>query len=88
MATITEHTPGQALAWDVDFGPFPVARWGYRIEPSGDGSRVVESFTDRRGKLFMALGPFARGVKDVAVHNRAGMEQTLARIKAAAEATS
>jgi uncharacterized protein YndB with AHSA1/START domain len=88
LATITEYSPNQGLAWDVDFGPFAVAHWAYRIEPAGTGCRVVESFTDRRGGLFMTLGPLARGVKDVAVHNRAGMEQTLARIKAAAEATS
>jgi uncharacterized protein YndB with AHSA1/START domain len=87
LSTITEYSPGQALAWDVDYGPFAIAQWTYRIEPDGDGCRVVESFTDRRGRVATTLGPFVRGVKDVAVHNRAGMEQTLARIKAAAEAT-
>jgi hypothetical protein len=48
---------------------------------------VVESFRDRRGRAFHLLGPAARGVKDVDAHNRAGMEETLARIKAAAEGT-
>jgi hypothetical protein len=36
--------------------------------------------------LLQVLGPVVRGVKDVDAHNRAGMEQTLARVKAAAEA--
>jgi hypothetical protein len=86
--TIVGYEPGREIAWDVGMVGFAVAHWGYRIDPDpgGEACTVIESFRDRRGSLFQALGPVARGVKDVDAHNRVGMEQTLARIKAAAEA--
>lgn len=87
LSTIVTCESGAELTWDVSFLGMPVSRWGYRIDPDPDGTActVVESFTDHRSGLFLALGPIARGVKDVETHNRAGMELTLARIKAAAE---
>jgi uncharacterized protein YndB with AHSA1/START domain len=86
--TIVGYEPGREIAWDVGMVGFAVAHWGYRIDldPGGEACTLIESFRDRRGSLFQALGPVARGVKDVDAHNRVGMEQTLARIKAAAEA--
>ena len=87
VGTIVTYEPGREIAWDVSGVGIPVAQWGYRVdpEPGGKACTVVETFRDRRGALYRALGPIARGVKDVDAHNRAGMEQTLARIKAAAE---
>lgn len=83
--TITSYQPGRAIAWDVTL-VVPVARWAYRIEgEQGATCTLVESFTDHRGKLIKALGGIGRGVSDVETHNRKGMEETLARIKAAAE---
>lgn len=66
----------------------PSARWGYRIQSGDDGGcTLVEEFTDRRGKLIThVLGPLARGVRDTLGHNRAGMEKTVAKVKAVAEA--
>ena len=46
---------------------------------------MVESFKDRRSPLLKRLSPISRGVSDVDAHNRAGMKQTLARIREAAE---
>jgi uncharacterized protein YndB with AHSA1/START domain len=88
--TIVTFDPEHEISWDVDSGPLPVARWGYRIvpEPGGDACTVVESFRDRRGTIVKVLGVAARGVIDVDAHNRAGMEQTLARVKAAAESAT
>jgi len=85
--TIVTFVPGSELAWDVSLLGMPIAQWTYRIRPEANGMActVVESFTDRRGGLLQAIGPIGRGVKDVETHNRAGMELTLARIKAAAE---
>jgi uncharacterized protein YndB with AHSA1/START domain len=85
--TIVAFEPGHEIGWDVDFAGFPIARWGYRIEAGADGASctVVERFSDRRGSAFRVLGPAARGVRDTTAHNRVGMEQTLARVKAAAE---
>ena len=85
--TIVAFEPEHAIAWDVDFAGFSIARWDYRIEPEAGGSActVVESFRDRRASAFKVLSPAARGVRDTTAHNRVGMEQTLARVKAAAE---
>jgi uncharacterized protein YndB with AHSA1/START domain len=86
-STIVRYEPEREIAWDVGMAGVAVAHWGYRIDPERGGQlcTVVETFRDRRGPVLQALGPIARGVKDVDEHNRVGMEQTLARIKAAAE---
>jgi uncharacterized protein YndB with AHSA1/START domain len=85
--TLLTYEPGHELSWRVTFGPLTIARWTYRIDPDQDGQSctVVETFEDLRTKAMKILGPVARGVIDVEGHNRAGMEQTLARIKAVAE---
>jgi uncharacterized protein YndB with AHSA1/START domain len=84
--TLTRYEPGRALGWDVSVLGMAVAHWAYRVEPDGEGCTIVESFTDRRGALLThVVGPLGRGVRDAAVHNRAGMERTLAALKAAAE---
>jgi uncharacterized protein YndB with AHSA1/START domain len=85
--TVLTYEPGRGLSWEVSFGPLKIARWAYRIEPDpdGHGCTVVESFLDLRTPVMKSLGPLARGVSDVEPHNRAGMETTLARIKAVAE---
>jgi uncharacterized protein YndB with AHSA1/START domain len=84
--TIVEARPGEAVAWDVTAGPFPVARWSYRIDASGEGCDVTESWEDHRSPIARTLTGVAIGVKDRAAHNEAGMRTTLERLKAAAEA--
>jgi hypothetical protein len=85
--TIVRFEPGAAVEWDVAFGPLPVARWGYRVEPDGpDGTTVYETFEDHRGALLRAVGPLVRGTRDAEGLNRSNMEATLGRIKARAEA--
>ncbi|HEX7166412.1 MAG TPA: hypothetical protein VF230_05455, partial [Acidimicrobiales bacterium] len=78
--------PGREFTFDVSsvFG-LPVARWSYRFEPTLDGAATVvtESWQDRRGAVIKVLGSVASGVSERGDHNRAGMEETLARIKAA-----
>lgn len=88
--TVTTYEPGREVAWDVDFVVAPISRWGYRIEPDADGNgcTVTEHWTDRRLVFAKSgvVGIVSRGVRDAETHNRAGMEATLAAIKAAAEA--
>jgi uncharacterized protein YndB with AHSA1/START domain len=89
IGTISAYDPGRAVAWDVSAGPLAVARWSYRIEPAeerGGGCTLTESFEDRRGGLIKVIGSTVRGVGDTETHNRAGMAETLARIKSAADA--
>jgi uncharacterized protein YndB with AHSA1/START domain len=85
--TIVRYEPEREIFWDVDLPLLPIAHWEYRIvpDPDGESCTVIETFRDRRNRVLDVLGPFVRGVKDVDAHNRAGMEETLARIKEAAE---
>lgn len=87
LGTVVRYEPGREVAWDVSFAGLPVSRWGYRLEPADDRTAcvLVESFEDRRHPVMSVLSPAARGTFDTEAHNRAGMEHTLARVKAAAE---
>ena len=84
--TIVRYEPESEISWDVDFYGLPVSRWTYRVQPEDEAQcRLVEEFADRRGPVMRVIGVIGRGVRDAAVHNRRGMEETLRRIRAAAE---
>ena len=88
--TIVVADPPRELAWDVTtvLG-LRIAQWRYQIESTGEVTcRVTESTTDPRNGVAKLLGNLATGVTDRGEHNRRGMEQTLARLKAAAEPAS
>ena len=62
-------------------------RWGYRFEPSGDGTKVTE-YRDEVGPKprYVLLAYKLRLLgKDPDAIVRAGMKETLSRLKAAAE---
>jgi uncharacterized protein YndB with AHSA1/START domain len=78
--------PGRTFSFVVAAGPFKVARWAYTITPSATGCSVDETWTDLRNGLVTKLGKPVSGVADRKAHNMAGMEVTLQRLAAAAEA--
>lgn len=82
---VTDAEPGRSFGFLSKVGPLDVARWLYLIEPTADGCRVEERWTERRNAVSKLLGRMATGVKDRAAHNRPGMETTLERLAAAAE---
>lgn len=86
--TVVRYEPGSEIAWDVAFGPLPVARWSYRVEPGAEEGKsvVTERFEDHRGPLLRLTGPLVRGTRNADSLNRANMEATLARVKLRAEA--
>jgi hypothetical protein len=86
--TIVRFQPGSEIAWDVAFGPLPVARWSYRVEPGGTEatSVVTERFEDHRGGLLRATAPLVRGTRHADTLNRSNMEATLDRVKQRVEA--
>lgn len=84
--TVVEAARPSGFVFDVTAGPMKVARWTYRIAPSGTGSDVSESWEDHRNGVWALIGNIASGVKDRATHNAATMRTTLERVKAAAEA--
>jgi uncharacterized protein YndB with AHSA1/START domain len=77
--------PGREISWATLQRGRELVTWTYRLEPSGGGTEVVESFDVH----WLPLGP--RIVEDFVMLNRdqqrsAAMAATLKRIKAAAEA--
>ena len=82
---ITAFEPGRAFGFRVTAGPLKIAEWDYRIEPTGTGCHVTETWTDNRGGFAKFAGRFASGVADRDDHNRTNMEHTLAALKTAAE---
>ena len=77
----------------VSVGPFPVARWGYRVVATGPSScRVTETWQDARsgwrGALVKPSGLLVGRGWDAATRNRRTMRATLAALKAHAEAGS
>lgn len=83
--TVVEATEPSSFVFDVSFAGLPIARWGYRIAPSGTGSDVTESWEDRRARWMRATAGPLTGVSDRRTHNEAGMRTTLERLKAALE---
>jgi ligand-binding SRPBCC domain-containing protein len=90
VCTVNTCESGRAFGFLVDAGPFKIAEWRYDLvaDADGTGCTVTETWTDRRGSLITKLGKPLSGVSDRASHNRAGMEQTLERLAAAATGAS
>ena len=81
--TVTVSDPGREFTFVVGTPKRHPMTWGYRFEPSGDGTDVTEFFqlTDLLPmRIYWKLFGKARGRT-----NRRNMEATLDRIKAAAE---
>jgi uncharacterized protein YndB with AHSA1/START domain len=82
--TVTASEPGREFAFGVGSRDKPINTWRYQLAPAGDGTDVTESFTlapNAAIRVYWALFGRARGRT-----NREGMQTTLERIKADAEA--
>lgn len=86
VATVIDAEPGRRFSFRVTASGFKVAEWGYSFEPTATGCRVTETWRDQRSHFFKPISGMATGVADRATYNRAGMEQTLERLAAVAEA--
>ena len=81
------------FAFDVNVGPFPVARWSFELEATPDGgTRVTQRWTDRRDGMLGALVkpaglPVGRGY-DASARNRQTMRATLDALRDDLEARS
>jgi len=82
-AVVTAAEPGKRFAFLVKAGPFDVAEWAYDFQPTADGCRVTETWTDRRNAVTAFLSKRVSGVDDRASHNEKGMADTLDRLAAA-----
>ncbi len=81
--TVRECEPGRVFSFGVGPSADPLNIWSYRLEVSGQGTDVTESFQLANRpwlRLYWALLGWARGKT-----NREGMRTTLERVKAEIE---
>lgn len=89
--TVIEAEPGRAFAFECSMFGYHYSTWGYRIEPSGTGSRVTEWSQDLRPESALELskkisGRPERADRDgSAERNRLSMSWTLDRLAEALE---
>jgi carbon monoxide dehydrogenase subunit G len=83
VSTITSYEPGRVIGWEVTMAGLPSSRWEFRLDGEGDGTRVTQTWQDRRGRLIRLVG--ASRARDAAAHNRSGMERTLDAVRRLAE---
>jgi Polyketide cyclase / dehydrase and lipid transport len=82
---ITVAQPGQQFSFEVTTGPIKIATWDYHFEPTGEATRVVQTWTDRRSWLVTKVATMIAGVGDRTSRNRENMEATMAKLAAAVE---
>lgn len=83
--TITEVVPEKKVAFRVDANK---TVWSYELEPTATGTRLVETRNAENGVTAvsnMAVNKLMGGVPSFEQELVAGMNQSLAKIKAAAE---
>lgn len=85
VGTIVDAEPGRVLSFRITGPVVRVAEWRYEFEPTTAGCRVIETWTDQRGRIVRVLSKALSGVTDRAAHNRVEMEQTLQRLKTTME---
>jgi uncharacterized protein YndB with AHSA1/START domain len=83
---VIEADPGRAFAFECSMMEFHYSTWGYRIEPTENGSRVTEWSDDLRPESVLEFSKQMSGVDDRATRNRQTMSGTLDRLAAALEA--
>lgn len=83
---VLEATAPSRFSFRVTVGPLQLCDWVYEIEPTATGCKVTETWVDNRGPAMPTIGRIVSGVKDRSVTNKIAMEETLAKVKAAAEA--
>lgn len=86
LSTVVRCEPGRAFSFLVTAGGLGVAQWSYALEPVDGGTRLTETWEDRRGRLMTVLGRLTTGVSDREAFAAGALEHTLAAVKAAAEA--
>jgi hypothetical protein len=85
QVTVTQADRGKRFAFHVSAGPVAVADWAYQFEPSGTGTRVTETWDERRPGWMKALSGPVTGVSDRGSHNESNMQATLRALKKLAE---
>lgn len=92
QCTVVAAEPGNRFAFEVRAAGGPVARWEYGFDEEADGTRITESWTDRRrgfhGSLISLVGLVFVRTTDRPAHNRKMMRATLQSVKRRLEGTT
>jgi hypothetical protein len=83
--TVRAADEGRRFTFDVHVAGLAISTWDYGFADADNGCVVTESWTDRRPSWMRTLSVPLMGVRDRAEHNRRNMQETLQRLKAAAE---
>ena len=82
---VVDADPGRLFTFRTSVAGFKIAEWRYEFETTPSGCLVTETWIDQRGRVVKAMGKPVSGVADRATHNKRTMEETLERLKKAAE---
>ncbi len=85
QCTVIEADPGKAFAFECSMMDFHYATWGYRIEPTAEGSRVTEWTDDLRPESVLEFSQQLSGVEDRTARNQQTISGTLERLAATLE---
>ena len=85
---VTECEPGRRFAFGVSSLGLAVSRWSYDVADRPGGCVVTETWEDSRGRVIDALGRIVSGVEDRTGYTARSIDQTLAAVKATAEAAT
>jgi uncharacterized protein YndB with AHSA1/START domain len=88
VGRIVDAEPGRLFSFRIKAMGLKVAEWRYAFETTSTGCRVTETWIDQRGPIVKALGKPVSGVQDRTSHNRVTMDQTLEKLKSAAESAT
>ncbi|MCK0174124.1 MULTISPECIES: SRPBCC family protein [Mycobacteriaceae] len=80
---VTACEPGREFGFAVLIGDRAVNNWHYRLDPTGSGTAVTESFHLTEGLLSTVFGIFGGQLRTR--RNKRDMRKTLERIKAVVE---
>lgn len=85
-ARISTFEPPSTFVFDVTFGPFRVSKWEYSVEPTPNGCRVIESWTERRN-VFVRRSD-KKSEFNRAEYTKTSIRITLERLKEVCESSS
>jgi len=88
VGRIVDSETGRLFSFRITALGLKVSEWRYAFEPTATGCRITETWIDQRGHIAKALGKPVSGVEHDASYNKAGMEQTLERLKSVAESAT
>jgi uncharacterized protein YndB with AHSA1/START domain len=83
--TVTSAERGRRFSFNVDSFGVPVSAWEYELVERDGACTVTERWTERRPWWMRKASIPVTGVRDRGEHNRRTMQETLQKLKAAAE---